>query len=174
MERFNIVDTSGNITGVATREECHNGSFLLHPVVHVLVFNDKDELILQKRSMSKYIQPGKWDTSIGGHINAGETLGDALERESSEELGIVGAQYTELYTYIMQSDIERERITTYRCSWRAPLLKQDEEIDEIRAFSRDEIEGLLGTGFFTPNFEEEWARYKQWERSHPSPNNRGV
>jgi len=171
MEQFNIVDMSGNIKGVATRKECHNGSFLLHPVVHVLVFNDRDELILQKRSMSKYIQPGKWDTSIGGHILAGESLSDALERESLEELGIKEAQYIELYTYIMVSDIERELVTTFRCLWTGPLIKQDEEIDEIHAFNRDEIEQLLGTGFFTPNFEEEWARYKRWEQDNPDYNN---
>ena len=48
-EMFPIVDEQGNITGAATRGECHNGSKLLHPVVHLHVFNSKGELYLQKR-----------------------------------------------------------------------------------------------------------------------------
>lgn len=68
-EMFPIVDEEGNITGAATRKECHSGSKLLHPVVHLHVFNDKGELYLQKRPAWKDIQPNKWDTSVGGHID---------------------------------------------------------------------------------------------------------
>ena len=64
-EMFPIVDEEGNITGAATRKECHSGSKLLHPVVHLHVFNDKGELYLQKRPAWKDIQPNKWDTSVG-------------------------------------------------------------------------------------------------------------
>ena len=68
-EMFPIVDEEGNITGAATRGECHNGSKLLHPVVHLHVFNSRGELYLQKRPDWKDIQPGKWDTAVGGHID---------------------------------------------------------------------------------------------------------
>lgn len=166
MERFDIVDTDGTNIGEATRAECHAGTFLLHPVVHVFVFRPDGRLILQKRSLSKNIQPGKWDTSIGGHVHAGESPDDALLRESEEELGLRGAQFEKLYTYIMQSDVEREYVTTFRCVWEGPLRHQQEEIDELRTFSPEEIEERLGTGFFTPNFEEEWERYKTWLKTH--------
>ena len=73
-EMFPIVDEEGNITGAATRGECHNGSKLLHPVVHLHVFNSKGELYLQKRPEWKDIQPGKWDTSVGGPISPSEEL----------------------------------------------------------------------------------------------------
>lgn len=73
-EMFPIVDEQGNITGAATRGECHNGSKLLHPVVHLHVFNSKGELYLQKRPDWKDIQPGKWDTAVGGHIDLGENI----------------------------------------------------------------------------------------------------
>jgi len=162
MERFDVLDTDGTVIGVTTREECHNGSFLLHGVVHVLVFTPAGELILQKRSRSKAIQPGKWDTSVGGHINAGETKYEAVIREAVEELGIRGAGFEELYTYIMESDIERELVTTFRCTWDGPIDHNREEIEDVGAFSPDEIERRIGTGFFTPNFEEEWGYYKEW------------
>ncbi len=61
-EMFPIVDEQGNITGAATRGECHSGSKLLHPVIHLHVFNSKGDLYLQKRPEWKDIQPGKWDT----------------------------------------------------------------------------------------------------------------
>lgn len=52
-EMFPIVDEQGTITGAATRGECHSGSKLLHPVVHLHVFNSKGELYLQKRLNGK-------------------------------------------------------------------------------------------------------------------------
>jgi isopentenyldiphosphate isomerase len=161
MEWFDILDENGAVIGRATREECHSGLFLLHAVVHVLVFNSMGMLLLQKRSESKDIQPGKWDTSIGGHLNSGETVADALHREAEEELGIRGAVFEELYTYIMESDIERERVTTFRCIWEGPIRHQKEEIDEVRFFAPGEIESLMGSGFFTPNFEDEWRYYRR-------------
>ena len=83
-EMFPIVDEEGNITGAATRGKCHNGSKLLHPVVHLHVFNSQGELFLQKRPEWKDIQPGKWDTSVGGHIDLGESVEMALRREARE------------------------------------------------------------------------------------------
>lgn len=161
MEWFDILDENGDTAGTATREECHGGSFHLHPVVHVLVFDREGKLLLQKRSELKDIQPGKWDTSIGGHVNSGETVEEALYREAEEELGIRGAVFELLYMYIMESDIERERVTTFRCIWDGPIRYQEEEIDEVRFFTPGEIESLLGSGFFTPNFEDEWRSYRR-------------
>ena len=170
METFNILDESGTVIGQASRKECHDGSFLLHGVVHVLVFNSHGDLLLQKRSMTKYIQPGKWDTSIGGHIHCSETKEEALIREAEEELGISGADMEKMYEYIMVSDVEKEHVTTYRCIWDGPIDFQKSEIDEVRFFSPDEIESLLGNGYFTPNFEEEWEYYKKWVKSKEKEN----
>jgi isopentenyldiphosphate isomerase len=160
MEIFNILNNDGKPVGTATREECHNGSFLMHGVVHVLVFNSGGELLLQKRAKDKEIQPGKWDTSVGGHIACGETLEQALERETEEELGISGADMVKLYEYVMVSEVEKEYVTTFKCIWDGPISYQKSEIDDIRFFAPEEIEFLVGTGFFTPNFEQEWEYYK--------------
>ena len=80
-EWFPLIDEQGNTIGKATRRECHNGSKLLHPVVHLHIINNDGELYLQKRSMNKDIQPGKWDTAVGGHIDYGETVEEALARD---------------------------------------------------------------------------------------------
>ena len=166
MELLDILDDHGNITGSASREECHSGSFLLHGVVHVLVFNSDGAVILQKRSLSKDIEPGKWDTSVGGHINSGETVKDALYREAGEELGITGAEFEYLYSYTITTDIERKFVTAFTCLWPGEILFQEEEIDEARPFSPSEVKSLLGTGIFTPNFEMEWDYYRKWRRKN--------
>ena len=106
-EMFPIVDEEGNITGAATRGECHNGSNLLHPVVHLHVFNSKGELYLQKRPEWKDIQPGKWDTSVGGHVDLGESVEMALKREAGEELGISDFTSQLLTHYVFESDREK-------------------------------------------------------------------
>ena len=79
-EMFPIVDEEGNITGAATRGECHGGSMLLHPVVHLHVFNAQGDIYLQHRPQWKDIQPGKWDTAVGGHVDLGESVQQALLR----------------------------------------------------------------------------------------------
>lgn len=92
-EMFPIVDEQGTITGAATRGECHSGSKLLHPVVHLHVFNSKGELYLQKRPEWKDIQPGKWDTSVGGTHRSGREC-----RNSFKERGRRRAGYHRLHT----------------------------------------------------------------------------
>ena len=51
---------------------------LLHPVVHLHLFNSRGELYLQKRPEWKDIQPGRWDTAVGGHVDYGETVDEKL------------------------------------------------------------------------------------------------
>jgi len=82
-----LVDEQGNVIGQAPRSQVHNGSKLLHPVVHMQVINRNKAILLQKRPDTKLIQPGKWDTAVGGHISAGENLEQALKKEAFEERG---------------------------------------------------------------------------------------
>lgn len=160
MELFPVVDESGNVIGKATRGECHNGSGILHPVVHLHVFNREGELYLQKRPEWKDIQPGKWDTAVGGHVDYGEDRGEALLREAREELGLVNIHPEFLTSYVFESDRERELVNAYKVV--VDVLPQpSDELDGGRFWQLEEIIDHLGKGVFTPNFESEFIRLFQ-------------
>lgn len=156
-EMLPLVDEEGNITGAASRGECHNGSMLLHPVVHLHIYNSKGELYLQKRPIWKDIQPGKWDTAVGGHIDLGEHVEQALRREAKEELGLEDFTPTALQTYTFQSEREKELVFPYKTVYDGPI-QPSSETDGGRFWSKEELEEAFGKGIFTPNFEQEYAR----------------
>ena len=158
-EMFPVVDELGNIIGAATRGECHNGSKLLHPVVHLHVYNSKGELYLQKRPEWKDIQPGKWDTAVGGHIDLGECVDDALRREVREELGITSFKPEFIARYVFESDREKELVNSYKTVYDGEI-KPSEELDGGKFWSIEEIRQNMGKGVFTPNFEKEAIRLK--------------
>ena len=149
-ELLPLVDRDGKIIGKAMRSQCHKDNTLIHPVVHVHIVNGKGELFLQKRSMQKLIQPGKWDTSVGGHITYGEPIEEALRREAWEEAGVVDGEFVPLTQYL----------------WGATAIGADAppvavaEIDDARFWTLDEIEQNIGKGVFTPNFEKEFVKIK--------------
>ena len=167
-EIFEIVNEDGTVIGHALRSECHGNPALLHRTVHVLVINEQGDVWLQKRSAQKDIQPGKWDTSVGGHVAVGETILDAVGRETQEEIGIETTDFEPCFTYTIRNDIESELTATFR-----HFVKNDtiinfnpDEISEGRFWSAGEIADKLGKQVFTPNFEQEWQRYTLWKQEH--------
>lgn len=158
-EWFPLVTPDGTVVGKATRRECHNGSKLLHPVVHLHVFDAAGALYLQKRPMHKDIQPGKWDTAVGGHVDYGETVEDALRREVREELGITGFMPEPLGSYVFESAVERELVNSFKTVYTGPVVPDPDELDGGRFWTIAEIEASLGKNISTPNFESEFRRY---------------
>lgn len=156
-EMFPVVDENGNIVSAATRGECHNGSKLLHPVVHLHVFNSQGELYLQKRPAWKDIQPNKWDTAAGGHVDLGECIEEALYREVREELGVTDFTPERIAQYVFESERERELVFVYKTVYDGDIVPSD-ELDGGRFWAVADIKAQLGKGVFTPNFESELER----------------
>lgn len=156
-ELFPIVDEAGQVIGSATRGECHSGSKLLHPVVHLHVFDSQNRLYLQQRPLWKDIQPGKWDTAVGGHVDLGEEIADALRREVREELGIEEFTPEFLLCYVFESERERELIHIFRTTYDGDI-RPTAELDGGRFWTLDEIREAIGKEILTPNFESEIKR----------------
>jgi isopentenyldiphosphate isomerase len=167
-ECFPLVDGEGRPIGRARRSEVHGNPDLLHPTVHCLITNPAGEILLQLRSAAKDIQPGKWDTSVGGHVGVDETIENALLREIEEEVGFHPDRSNPplfCYRYIMSNEIESELVHTYALCAEGPFRRQESEIDELRWWTPDAIRSHRGDGTFTPNFEEEFARFEAHKRN---------
>lgn len=106
--------------------------------------------------MSKDIQPGKWDTAVGGHIDYGETVETALRREVREELGVVDFIPTLITRYVFESAIEKELVHTFCTHYEGSFSPDPVELDDGRFWPIATIESNLGKSVFTPNFEREY------------------
>lgn len=158
-EVFPVVDENGNVIGSTSRAEAHGGSKILHPVVHLHLFNSKGELYLQKRPDWKDIQPGKWDTATGGHMELGESVEQALRREVGEELGISDFTPEAMGHYVFESAREKELVFVHKTTYDGAVTPNSEELACGRFWAPDEIAENLGKGVFTPNFESEYMRF---------------
>ena len=163
-EYFDIVDDNNHIVGRALRSECHGNPSLIHKTVHVVVFHPDGRLLLQKRRMDKDVQPGKWDTAVGGHVDAGETFETAVRRELAEEIGVVDdVELEHIFDSKIRNEIESENVRVYGMTSSGPFKYQEEEIDELRFWSRLELESAISATpeIFTPNVIAEIERL--WE-----------
>ncbi len=158
-EIFDLFDPREyRVIGRATRGACHGNPALVHAVARVHVRDAQGRLLLQRRSASKDIAPGKWDTSVGGHLLPGEEAAAAARREMREELGVDPGNLVFLHRFLMRSPVETEWVTSYTTIHPGPFHPDPGEIDEIRFWTGAEIEAALGTGVLTTAFEDEYAR----------------
>ena len=155
-EWFDLVDENGKVVGRAPRSLCHSGPGMLHPVVHLHIIDSRDRIFLQKRSLKKEIQPGKWDTAVGGHISSGEKLEGALKREAHEELGIKEFNAGFISKYVWKTEIESELVFMFISRYDKSISFNTEEIDDGKFWKIKKIKETLGKGVFTPNFEFEF------------------
>ncbi len=154
-----LVDEEGKVLGHAPRSIVHSGKTRwLHPVVHLQVVTP-DGIWLQKRPMNKIVQPGKWDTAVGGHVSRDETIETALLREATEEIGVNPQKAVSLGRYIWRSGIENELVFVFALRHCGEIHPHAEELDGGKSWSFTEIEKAKGRGILTPNFEEEYRRY---------------
>ena len=145
-EIFDIVNERDEVIGRAPRKEVHARG-LWHRAIHVLVFNARGEIFLQKRSMLKDIAKGKWDSSTSGHVDKGEDYDTAAVRELSEEIGLVVPQTPRrLFKIDSCKETGWEFCWIYRCESEGPFVLHPEEIE---------------TGdWFAPEFVTKWVNEK--------------
>lgn len=160
-EYFPVVEPNGLVIGRALRRYCHSGAKPLHPVVHLHIIDRYSRIYLQQRPQTKRIQPGKWDTAVGGHVSYGELLLESLYRETSEEVGLTSFNPIHLMTYEFESDVEKELVNVYAAVGSYELTPNPDELADGRWWDLAEIDENIGKGVFTPNFESEFAMIRK-------------
>ncbi|HBF33599.1 TPA: hypothetical protein DDW35_03445, partial [Candidatus Sumerlaeota bacterium] len=134
---FPVVNERDEVIGSAPRREVHLKK-MRHRAVHVVVFNSRGEILLQRRSATKDSYPGWWDISMGGHVDAGEEYEDAVRRELKEELGIE-ASVKEIGRREASAESGWEFIRVYECQCDGPFSFPEDEISELRWIPREQL-----------------------------------
>lgn len=138
-EIFDVVDERDEVIGQQTRREVHRLG-LMHRAVHVLVFNARGQVFLQKRSQSKDRQPGLWDSSASGHLDSGEAYDACAVRELREEIGLrLTAPPRRLFKLPASADTDQEHVWIYQCAAEGPFVLHPEEIECGGWFSPAEV-----------------------------------
>lgn len=150
MELVDILDENGNKIGIKDREDAfRDGNFLR--AVHLWIYSPKkNKILIQKRSSKKKYDKNKWDLTCGGHVKVGEDSITAIIRETKEEIGldISSENFIKLYeekyigskkyffnVYFLEKDVDIN-----------DLVLQEEEVQDIKYFSIEELENMYNTG----------------------------
>jgi isopentenyldiphosphate isomerase len=138
-EIFDVVNERDEVVGRQTRGEVHRLG-LMHRAVHVLVFNSRGQVFLQKRSMTKDRQPGLWDSSASGHLDRGESYDACAVRELREEIGLeLSAPPQRLFKLPASQKTDQEHVWVYRCEAEGPFTLHPEEIERGDWFTPPEV-----------------------------------
>src|SRR5947209_18665025 len=128
-EIFDVVNERDEVIGQKPRSEIHRLK-LNHRAVHVLVFNSRRELFLQKRSMKTDCFPGTWDSSASGHLASGESYDACCIRELRGEIGLEAVAAPErLFKVAACPETGQEFVWVYRCAAEGPFRLDPEEIE---------------------------------------------
>jgi isopentenyl-diphosphate Delta-isomerase len=142
---FDVVDENDEVVGQEKRSIVHRKG-LRHRAVHILIFNAKGELFLQKRSKTKDVAPGLWDSSACGHVDSGETYDVAAIRELGEELGVNGIsakQLEHLFKVEAREETGQEFVEVYRLRHEGPFDLHPEEIESGRWYTLEAVNRLI-------------------------------
>lgn len=162
-EIFEFVNDHDEVIGRAPRHEVHRRG-LKHRAVHVLVFNARGQLFLQKRSLKKDCFPGAWDSSASGHLDPGESYDACAVRELREELGLeLCHPPAPLFKVAACPETGQEFVWVYRCTAEGPFTLQAEEIERGGWFAPAEINRWIAErpGDFASGFVLIWQRLQE-------------
>lgn len=160
-EVFDIVNQDDQVIGQMTRSQVHQRN-LLHRSVHALVFDNQGRIFLQLRAPDRDCDPGLWDSSVGGHLQAGETYEEAVLRETEEELGIkLDAVPEKLFKLAASAETAFEFCEIYRVFHNGPFVIDFSEATEGRWFEPDELNSWIASKpeLLSSSFRKIWNTY---------------
>lgn len=104
IENIIVVDEFDKEIGSIEKMEAHHKG-VLHRAFSILIFNSKNQLLLQKRSKKKYHSPSLWTNTCCSHPRYGENLQDAIYRRLKEEMGFT-CELTEIFNFIYKVKLD--------------------------------------------------------------------
>ncbi len=167
-EIFDVVNDQDEVIARMPRSQVHREGHK-HRAVHVLVFNRRGEIFLQKRSMAKDCFPGLWDSSASGHLDCGEEYDRCAVREAREELGLtLSSAPLRLFRIEACPETGQEFVWVYRAESEGPFALQPEEIETGGWFAPEAVDAWIARAEkeFAPGFVKIW---KRWTTDHPMP-----
>jgi isopentenyldiphosphate isomerase len=170
-EVFDVVNERDEVIGQAGRSEVHRLG-LRHRAAHVLVFNARGLLFLQKRSQQKDRHPGVWDSSAAGHVDHGESYEACAVRETAEELGLVLSKTPErLFKLQACAATGEEFLWVYRCQAEGPFALPPSEIERGDWFQPGFISRWIQErpDDFAPTFPLIWDRLNREPETGRAP-----
>jgi isopentenyldiphosphate isomerase len=142
-EIFDVVNERDEVIDRKPRGEVHRLG-LLHRAVHVLVFNSRGEIFLQKRSMTKDREAGKWDSSTSGHVDSGEDYDACAVRELREEINLrLLSPPKRLFKIAACHETDQEFVWVYRCESEGPFQLHPDEIECGGWFAPEKVTRLI-------------------------------
>lgn len=136
-----VVDNNDKVLEYLPRKEAH-GKKLLHRTISVLVFNDKNQVMLQKRSIKKDSNPGKWSNAAGGHVGKDESYDETAQREIMEELKLKDTPKF-VKKIIIHDPAHTTMTQLYIIQSNGPFEFNPEETDALKFFSKDKLPGIF-------------------------------
>lgn len=162
-EIFDVVNERDEVIGQAPRKQVH-AQGLWHRAVHVLVFNARGQVFLQKRSMLKDTAKGKWDSSSSGHLDTGEDYDACAMRELREEIGLIVTQTPRrMFKVDAGKETGWEFCWVYRCESEGPFTLHPDEIETGEWFAPEFVTKWIAEkpGEFASAFRLIWTRFQQ-------------
>ena len=137
-EILDIVDENDRVIGQRPRKECNSNPDLTHRSIFILLYNSKGEILWQKRSPTKDINPGYWVTSVSGHVDSGESYQETAHREIKEELGI-DVELEFLGKFLFRYPNENEFSAIFRGHSDGPFKLHPVEVSEVKYLMLEEL-----------------------------------
>lgn len=158
IEYVDIVDEQDKVIRVVSRAEMRKNN-LLHRVSTIFVFNKKHELLIQKRTLTKDIHHGLWDASAGETVVSGESYDTAAHRGLHEELGLTNSVLKPLFKFLYQGKDTSGWYQVYTTTYEGPFDPQQEEIDELKFVSVDQLQHEIDIPCYSPSFQALFHEY---------------
>ena len=165
-EQVVLVSEKDEILGVMDKMQAHENG-ILHRAFSVFLFNDKGEMLLQKRAADKYHSPNQWTNAVCSHPRMGETYMEAAQRRLKEELGIE-TPITYRFNFLYKADVgqnlwEHELDHVFTGNFEGEFKLNEEEVSEVRYISIDDLDKEMSANpeNFTEWFKIILKEYKQ-------------